>query len=435
MPQLDRTMTDVYADELYNPSFSTASEKYKCRIPACKDLQFSSTALLSRHELMVHDMHILGDKYFICTFEDCERSVPSNGFMLHWMLRDHMKQVHDPSLSSFEKADTPPVPDELPKPSKSPGCEGNEGENTTKPLDVVDTLLNQYSILLQGTTAHLSTDVKKYIELTLLVELASLKVNVLKKTPWIMSDVPRVLVKHEIQQLDAKLQDLKSSAALLRSKSWNVGFNMQDLDDYISIAKQPEAQHQPPEDDTDTGIDVGMPTFFQPTTPANTKHTSLSLQPQTLDPNSSDRINLWLLHNLSTSPEQQQLHRSFLPTSPAKHLTEEQWARQVLKYWLLDDAATGATKHGVESTNGAVDSAGQCHSARVLIASHQYGEEKPEHGVKASGEMKHKRKREREGERESGREKDRFVVDATDVVSTTASLPFRWKKRKYAESV
>lgn len=233
----------------------------------------------------------------------------------------------------------------------------------------------------------------------LLIELASLKIKVFKTTPSTILDIPDELMNHEINQLQTKLQELKTKADLLRASNWNIGFNMQDLDDYMALAKQPEIQLQPLEEDAD--IDIVKPTLVQLTTPANAKYNSLSLQPPTLDPNNQDRINLWLLHNLSTSPEQQQLHRSFLPSSPAQDLAEEQWARQVLKHWLLDDAATGAKKHDVESTNGAVDSAGQCHSARVLIASHRHRHltEKQEPELGARGR---KRTREREG----GREKD-----------------------------
>lgn len=85
---------------------------YKCKIVACKDLQFSSTACLLRHEREAHAMHGHGDKPFACTYEGCERGVPGNGFPRHWNLRDHMKRVHNdpgqPQTKSNASASPPP---------------------------------------------------------------------------------------------------------------------------------------------------------------------------------------------------------------------------------------------------------------------------------------------------------------------------------------
>ncbi|KAN0090196.1 hypothetical protein V8E51_018775 [Hyaloscypha variabilis] len=68
---------------------------YKCKVNTCKELCFSSTACLLRHEREAHAMHGHGDKPFLCTYEGCERGVPGNGFPRHWNLRDHMKRVHN----------------------------------------------------------------------------------------------------------------------------------------------------------------------------------------------------------------------------------------------------------------------------------------------------------------------------------------------------
>ncbi len=89
-----------------------------------------------------------------------------------------------------------------------------------------------------------------------------------------------------------------------------------------------------------------------------------SSSPLGLDANKQDQINTYLLSNLKVPQEEQQLHRIFFAGNV--ELDEGQWARQVLKYWLLDGAAT-RVQHEVESRNGAVDSAGKCHSAKVLF--------------------------------------------------------------------
>jgi hypothetical protein len=80
----------------------------------------------------------------------------------------------------------------------------------------------------------------------------------------------------------------------------------------------------------------------------------------------TDRINAWLLQCLQSSEEQADLHRSFLPDG--KKIERDKWARMVLKFWPLDEAAIWAGDR-VCSTNGAVDSDGAAHSARVFLRS------------------------------------------------------------------
>jgi hypothetical protein len=74
---------------------------YRCKVNACENSRFSSTACLLRHEREAHAMHGHGDKPYLCTYNDCERGVTGNGFPRHWNLRDHMKRVHnDPGTST-----------------------------------------------------------------------------------------------------------------------------------------------------------------------------------------------------------------------------------------------------------------------------------------------------------------------------------------------
>ncbi|KAI9694883.1 MAG: hypothetical protein M1822_000499 [Bathelium mastoideum] len=54
---------------------------------------------------------------------------------------------------------------------------------------------------------------------------------------------------------------------------------------------------------------------------------------------SRDRVNRWILHSLGTSEEQAKIHRSMLPDPD---ISVPEWGRLVLKYWFLDEAATGA---------------------------------------------------------------------------------------------
>ncbi len=70
-------------------------KSYRCKVSACRDLCFSSTARLLYHEREAHAMHGNGEKPFLCTYKGCERGSSGNGFPRHWNLRDHIKRVHN----------------------------------------------------------------------------------------------------------------------------------------------------------------------------------------------------------------------------------------------------------------------------------------------------------------------------------------------------
>ena len=84
---------------------------YRCKISACSESQFSSTACLLRHEREAHGMHGHGEKPHLCYFSECDRSIAGNGFPRRWNLFDHMKRVHDytgSSSSSHSGGGSPP---------------------------------------------------------------------------------------------------------------------------------------------------------------------------------------------------------------------------------------------------------------------------------------------------------------------------------------
>jgi hypothetical protein len=79
--------------------------------------------------------------------------------------------------------------------------------------------------------------------------------------------------------------------------------------------------------------------------------------------NKLDRTNAWLLQNLAASDEAVTLHRSFLPNSEL--LDERQWARLVLKHWLLDEAAAPSRLRAPSTIGAMMD--GKCHSIKVRL--------------------------------------------------------------------
>lgn len=95
----------------YDKHLDSHLKPYRCKISTCVELQFSSTACLLRHEREAHGMHGHGEKPHMCTFPECDRSIPGNGFPRRWNLFDHMKRVHDytgpASSSSSSSSPTP----------------------------------------------------------------------------------------------------------------------------------------------------------------------------------------------------------------------------------------------------------------------------------------------------------------------------------------
>ena len=53
-------------------------------------------------------MHGHGSKPHLCTYADCERSLPGNGFPRRYNLFDHMKRVHDYTGSTSPPEQAPP---------------------------------------------------------------------------------------------------------------------------------------------------------------------------------------------------------------------------------------------------------------------------------------------------------------------------------------
>ena len=197
----------------------------------------------------------------------------------------------------------------------------------------------------------------KYIDLILLTETIIFKIKLFRTTPYILFSLSEQTVEPEINALEAQLCNLtiSSEAKALQISSWKKGFNTHDLDSHISKCRKP-------------GTDLGTNSPKETNQGGANMHlgadSKFRLETSILNATQHDRINMWLLNNLEASNKEKRLHRSFLPQGVI--WDEEEWARLVLKYWLLDEAATGREDRCF-SSNGAVDSDGMCHSERVLF--------------------------------------------------------------------
>ncbi|TGO48693.1 hypothetical protein BCON_0232g00010 [Botryotinia convoluta] len=102
----------------YDKFVDSHLKPYRCKIAACADNKFSSTACLLRHEREAHAMHGHGDKPFLCKYDGCERGVTGNGFPRRWNLYDHMKRVHNDPCTSRSAGGSPPPTEKLATGSK-----------------------------------------------------------------------------------------------------------------------------------------------------------------------------------------------------------------------------------------------------------------------------------------------------------------------------
>jgi hypothetical protein len=158
------------------------------------------------------------------------------------------------------------------------------------------------------------------------------------------------------RKIDNHLGLLEKSLVRSKQECWNLGFDLSSFDQNLSTNINTGASL------ANSELEKGEQEQCEQL--LNTWQDILNERVVRTWGTSNDRINSWLLQILAASKEEQKIHRSYLCNG--KDLDENEWARLVLKYWLIDEAAVGNEEEPC-STNGAVDSSGICHSARAVL--------------------------------------------------------------------
>jgi hypothetical protein len=219
-------------------------------------------------------------------------------------------------------------------------------------------LIRHYSEITQQDYSPFDPEITKYIDLIILSELAQFKIDLFKMTPAVLLGSSDTAIQKEIQSLNAQVAAIDAEAEAIRLFLWTNGCDTLELDNHLALCRKSEPG-------------VGRPIPSDAKEVNSQRNGELEVPSSSgpglntgMDANKQDRINMWLLRNLQESSEEKTFHRSFL--TRAENLDEEKWARLVLKYWWLGDAAVVPENEPL-STNGAVDSAGMCHSVRVIF--------------------------------------------------------------------
>jgi len=244
--------------------------------------------------------------------------------------------------------------------------------------------------------SHIMEDdlVNSYIKLV--HETTSLKSQkaMLENMPWYF---PKIGDDSRIQlqaQMDADLLNATERMQEVRKFCWQEGYSVDEIDVFINSF---------PRDVSTNELGDGTTSSIAADTTAEGGGHDLQGSTQRIEagtwPTKRDRINFWMLSNLQASKERLQQHRRIYQetiselqrikmansitslTSPPAQSTDESstpkilelaqlndkaYGRMVLKYWPLDEAATGYEAR-IASTNGAVDSEGMMCEFRVVL--------------------------------------------------------------------
>lgn len=235
------------------------------------------------------------------------------------------------------------------------GSSGNM-EQFTKSLELYKTLVHQLSVCLPP-------QIFRYVDIIRISEMTRAHINMLDLLEPIITDMNEPNAGFLLEgwsnwgkpEAEKCLQDLEKELDDFRKRCWRKGIDLAA----INSAIRPCYMHN-------------VTSFLQSSEPlAEDVEELLALRRRTSQRNAMqawankrDRINGWLFQNLQASDENASLHRSFL--KHGSQVDQDEWARQVLKYWYIDEASAPLEERCCSSI-GAVDSDGERHWARVKL--------------------------------------------------------------------
>jgi hypothetical protein len=240
--------------------------------------------------------------------------------------------------------------------------------------------------------------INPYIALSHAAAVLKSQSLILRKIPWCLPGMTTDDKASLLERITRDLAAVNSTLKELTQKCWEEGYNVDEIDHFMAAHPVGAAGANSNSDGSSSDHEINKTTNASEDEVANYNEIAMLKGQKRASAAASmtwktkqDRINFWLLGNLQASKEEMELHRKIYreeitklehiarPTPKlsvmsllhmfrgARNLStvdEKAWSRQVLKYWLLDEAAVGLENRS-SSTIGAVDSDSVRHEYRV----------------------------------------------------------------------
>lgn len=245
------------------------------------------------------------------------------------------KNTGNKQIDLFEEVSTPIL--------QKPKTTSQSSDSSTGARSSESVIEHKIGVLLKSSASLYSTGVASYISKFRLLQIVESQISLLS-----LSTDGSLGVEEYLESFRKQIEAIKRCLTRLRADCIKEGHSLHLIEEVLSSCKI----HDP-----DTG-------FRLPTHNTLIRHTDLfALRKRRLKGNFTfsdepytkrHRINNWLFQNLQSSPENAALHRSMMVQND---MDEKNWARTVVKYWSIDEAATGEEYDvGKGSTNAVADS-------------------------------------------------------------------------------
>jgi hypothetical protein len=296
-------------------------------------------------------------------FECCDRT---KRFLLVSQFRDHLKDSHDAIIGNWTEKlvdacvvkvatqDTyqnTQYNETVATIFQEEGQPGSAWDIPFGTIDVKDHMLDKFGAVLVGIEPPgCPRDVVQYVRLRRLLERKysnKLLLEVFLKKMEVTSNPAFLEITNAKKDLERGLAVLEAGLERARLACWKQGFDLDFVGEFIPTQK-PNQENK--EGCCEQLAIMGSEILHNQG--AQTRSTKRG------------RINCWLLHNLISSPEESTRHRNYLRNGQI--MSDAQWARLVVQFWLIDEAAVGVESRS-SSTNGAMGSDEIWHSDKVLI--------------------------------------------------------------------